>query len=106
MGFLLTILFTLLFTLVAGSIVGACFRSLPWRLMIWAAFPPCIVPGIILASVGPDALLNASASQGGAMLLFFLGFTPLYYGVCGMGIVLGHFLRKHKASNPESSEGA
>jgi len=101
MIFLLQICFTLLFILVTGSIVGACFRLLLWRLFIGAALPPCIVLAVILAIVGPGALLTMSESQGGAILMLVIGSAPFYYGAFGIGILLGDFLRKRMASKTD-----
>ena len=99
---LLVFLFTLLVTLVAGSIVGASFRLLRWRWLIWAVFPPCVVLAIVLATFGPDALFSASASQGGAIICGVIGFTPFYYVACGIGILLGYLLRKRMAPKTDS----
>jgi len=101
MNFLLQICFTLLFILVAGSIVGACFRLLLWRLLIGTGLPPCIVLAIILAIVGHDALLNMSTSEGGAIMMLVVGSAPFYYGAFGTGILLGDFLRKRMASKTD-----
>jgi hypothetical protein len=98
MSFLLQICFTLLFILAAGGIVGVCFRLLIWRLFIGAALPPCLVSAVILAIVGPGALLTMSESQGGAILMLVIGSAPFYYGAFGTGILLGDFLRKRMAS--------
>ena len=101
MSFLLQICFTLLFILVAGSIVGVCFRSPNWRLLIGAALPPCIVLVIVIAIVGPDVLFSMSESEGGAIAMLVIGSAPFYYGAFGIGILLGDFLRKRMASRTD-----
>src|SRR5215469_7156723 len=103
MSLLLIFLFTLLLTLIAGGIVGASFRLLRWRLLIWALFPPCIVLAIALATFNLDALFSLSASQGGAIILGAMGITPFYYAACGIGILSGYFLRKRMAPKADSS---
>lgn len=101
MSFLLQICLTLLFILVVGSIVGICFRSLNWKLLIGAALPPGIILVTIMADVGPDALFNMSESEGGAIGLLVIGSAPFYYGAFGIGILLGVLLRKRMASRTD-----